>query len=58
MPHGIIFTMARQIDRKNGVPLRESFHIQSPTERSTQQSMQQQKRAARSSAGVVDLRSV
>src|SRR5579864_5779807 len=56
MPQCIVFTMPRQIDRKNGVPPRERIHIPSPTERSAQQSVQQQKRAARSGARVVNLR--
>ena len=58
MPQCIVFTVARQIDRKNCVPPRKRFHILTPAERSAQQSMQQQKGAARSSAEIVDLRSV
>ncbi len=55
MARRIVFTMARQIDGKNCMALRQSFHIPAPTERSAQQSMQQKKRRPRSGAKVMDV---
>src|SRR3954452_7758554 len=58
MPQRVVFTMARQIESKDCVALRQRFHVPPPAERSAQQSMQQQKRTPCPKARVVNLVSI
>ena len=58
MPQRIVFAMARQIESKDCVVLRQRFHVSAPAERSAQQSMQQQKWTPCPKARVVDLLSI
>jgi len=54
MARRIAFAMARQIHGEDGMALRQSFHVPAPAERSTEQSMQQQKRRPCSGAEIAN----